>query len=202
MTHILNITASSNPGDSISKSLSSTFLQSFSNETSTITVDERDVSKGLPLLTPEWVGANFTPEEERSDEQKETLTLSDTLIHELEQSDLILLSTPIYNFGIPASLKAWVDLISRARKTFKYTPDGPVGLLDNKKVVIFIASGGTVVDSPIDFATPYLRHAFKFIGITDVTVITADALGGNPEAIEKAVEKASSLGQELGKDFR
>ena len=89
---------------------------------------------------------------------------------ELVAADVVVIGTPIYNFSIPASLKAWVDMVARARKTFRYTENGPVGLLSDKKAYIVVASGGVKVGSPADFATPYLRHALSFVGITDVDV--------------------------------
>jgi FMN-dependent NADH-azoreductase len=100
----------------------------------------------------------------------------------------------VYNFSIPASLKAWIDLISRARKTFRYTEDGPEGLLKGKKAYILLASGGTKAGSEIDFATPYLKHALKFVGIEDVTIIAADAQGARgADALIEAKEAISDL---------
>ena len=94
---------------------------------------------------------------------------------------MIVIGSPIYNFGVPAALKAWVDMIARARKTFRYTSEGPEGLLKGKKAYVVIASGGVPVDSPVDFATPYLRHALKFVGITDIDIIAADQLIGRAD---------------------
>jgi FMN-dependent NADH-azoreductase len=107
---------------------------------------------------------------------------------------------PIYNFGIPAALKAWVDLIARARLTFRYTENGPVGLLKGKKAFLVVASGGVGVDSAVDFATPYMRQALRFVGITDVEVIAADrqsargdeALSGARDQIERIVDEIAS----------
>ena len=92
----------------------------------------------------------------------------------------LVIGVPIYNFGIPAKLKAWVDMIARARKTFRYTSSGPEGLLKGKKAFVIVPSGGVPVGSPVDFATPYLRHALEFVGITDVEFIGAgdDPWGG------------------------
>ncbi|NQY96438.1 MAG: NAD(P)H-dependent oxidoreductase [Henriciella sp.] len=145
----------------------------------------RDIGTSpLPLITESWVGANFTPDEDRSPEQRETLALSDTLIAELEAADTLVLGVPIYNFGVPAAFKAWIDLVARARKTFKYTETGPVGLLEGKKAYLVVASGGTALESGIDFATPYLRHVLGFLGIHDVTVIGADQLmASGPEKV-------------------
>ena len=131
--------------------------------------------------------ANLTPDDERTPSQRERLAESDALIAELEAADVIVIGTPMYNFGIPATLKAWVDQVARARITFRYTENGPVGLLEGKKAYVVLATGGVPVDAPVDFATPYLRHALGFIGIKDVEVIAADRLNfRGDEAIDAA----------------
>ena len=102
-----------------------------------------------------------------------------------------MIATPLYNFGVPAALKAWVDLVARVGVTFKYTEKGPVGLLENKRAIIVFASGGTQAGSAIDFATPYLKHVLGFIGITDVDVIAADQLGASAD--EKLVAAGDAI---------
>ena len=135
----------------------------------------RDVGhETLPIITGTWVGSNFTAAENRTEEQKEALALSDTLIGELQAADTLLIALPIYNFTVPGALKAWIDLICRAGVTFKYTESGPVGLLENKRAIVAVASGGTKVGSAMDHATPYMRFILGFIGITDVTFVVAD----------------------------
>ena len=130
----------------------------------------RDVAGGIEFVDEAWIAANFTPEEDRTAEQKLRLRGSDILVDELAQSDIIVIGAPIYNFGIPAALKAWVDQVARARKTFRYTDNGPVGLLEGKTAYVVMTSGGTEVGSEIDFATRYLKHVLGFIGITDVSL--------------------------------
>jgi FMN-dependent NADH-azoreductase len=137
-----------------------------------VSVDRRDLSNGVSVVDEPWINANFTPDEERT---------SDALVAELQSADVIVIGSPIYNFSIPAALKAWIDKIARARLTFRYTENGPEGLLKDKKAYLVIASGGVPVDSPVDFATPYLRHALGFIGITDIEVIAADQLNGHAD---------------------
>jgi FMN-dependent NADH-azoreductase len=95
-------------------------------------------------------------------------------VAEAMAADVWVIATPIYNFGVPASLKAWIDQIARARLTFRYTEQGPQGLLTGKKVYILTATGGTEVGSAIDFATPWLKFVLGFLGITDIEVIAAD----------------------------
>jgi FMN-dependent NADH-azoreductase len=104
------------------------------------------------------------------------LALSDTLIEELEAADTIVIGMPIYNFGMPAALKAWIDLMARPKVTFAYTESGPVGLLNDKRAIVAVASGGVPVDSPADFATPHLRQVLRFVGIDDITVHAAKDL--------------------------
>ena len=172
---LFHLNASARSQGSVSRDLSQTLVDQLSDgQTNIIT---RDVGASpLPLVSESWVGANFTPEEARTPEQKDVLALSDTLIAELEAADTLVFGVPIYNFGVPAAFKAWVDLVARARKTFKYTETGPVGLLEGKTAYVVIASGGTASGSEIDFATPYVRHVLGFLGIHDVTVIAADQL--------------------------
>lgn len=141
-----------------------------------IDVVERDLARGVPLIDAGWIDANFTPEDDRTDAQRRALAASDELVEELRAADVLVVGVPLYNFGIPAALKAWIDMVTRARLTFRYKPDGPVGLLGGKKAYLVMASGGVAVGSDADFATPYLRHALRFIGITDVEVIAADQI--------------------------
>jgi len=158
-------------------------------------VVKRDLAQApLPHITEDWVAANFTPAPERTEAQAQTLALSDILVAELQAADTVVIGLPIYNFGVPAALKAWIDLIARAGLTFKYGPNGPEGLLTGKRAIIAVASGGTASGSDIDFATPYLKHALGFVGITDVTVIAADQLGqGADEKLATAKGQIAQL---------
>ena len=179
MTHtVLNIQASARHDGSVTRQLSDKILTEIAAD-QTIT---RDLATGLPLLDAAWLAANFTLADDRTDVQRETLALSDSLITEIKQADTIVIGSPVYNFSVPAVLKAWIDQIARVGVTFKYTPDGPVGLLSGKRAIIVIASGGTPVGSDIDYASSYLKHIMGFIGITDVTIIAADALGNDADA--------------------
>lgn len=181
INRILRIDASARKTDSVTRSLADETLDHLAN-LNAVNIVSRDVAAGLPFVDEDWVAANFTPSEARNVAQIAKLALSDSLVEELKAADTVVISAPIYNFGIPATLKAWVDMICRAGLTFQYTENGPVGLLEGKRAIILIASGGTTVGSAIDFASPYLKQAMAFIGITDVTFIAADALGRNAEA--------------------
>ncbi|NVJ99393.1 MAG: NAD(P)H-dependent oxidoreductase [Alphaproteobacteria bacterium] len=177
---ILRVDASVRTTDSVTRDLTDRFVNALDSADTTIL--SHDLAKGLPLIDEAWVGANFTPEEDRTDAQKQTLEVSDNLIADLKAADVIAIGVPIYNFGIPAGLKAWIDQIARARVTFRYTENGPEGLLKGKKAYLFVASGGTGVGSEIDFATSYLKHALSFVGITDVTIVAADKMAMDAEA--------------------
>ncbi|CUH39562.1 FMN-dependent NADH-azoreductase [Jannaschia seosinensis] len=155
----------------------------------------RDIGgTALPHLSGTWLAANFTPEDQRTDEARAALALSDTLIDELRAADTILIGVPIYNFSIPSSLKSWIDLVCRAGVTFRYTEDGPIGLLEGKRAILAVASGGTPVGSDIDWASGYMRHIMGFIGITDVTVISADQLmARGDEAVAQADAQIAAI---------
>ena len=188
---LLKIDASARTQGSVTRDLTTKIAERLGAET-IVTRDLAD--EALPQLTEAWVGANFTPADDRSDEQKATLALSDTLIKELQDADTIVIGLPIYNFGVPAALKAWVDLVARAGVTFKYSEYGPQGLLEGKRAILAVASGGTQAESEIDFATPYMKHALGFIGITDVEVIAADQLMmGGEEKAAAAQEQIAAL---------
>lgn len=188
--NILHVDASNRATGSVTRSLSQHLVDTLSGPETQVAT--RDVGLDpLPLLTETWIGANFTPDEARTAEQRDALALSDALIAELEAADTLVLGVPIYNFGVPAAFKAWIDLITRARKTFKYTETGPVGLLEGKTAYVAIASGGTKSESEIDFATPYIRHILGFLGIKDVTIIAADQLMSTGE--EKVAELRETI---------
>ncbi len=191
---ILEVSASGRRADSISRQLSNELIEALEAREGEVEVVRRDLSKGIPLVDEGWIQANFAPEDERTRDQREALSASDALVEELQAADVIVIGSPIYNFGVPAALKAWVDMIARARKTFRYTADGPEGLLKGKKVYVVIASGGVPVDSPVDFATPYLRHVLRFVGLTDVDVIAAHQLGSRAdESIDAARMQIANL---------
>jgi FMN-dependent NADH-azoreductase len=160
----------------------------------TIDVARRDLADNVPFVNEAWIAANFTPEENRSKEQRDSLTYSDALVSELRDADVVVMGVPVYNFSIPAVLKAWIDMISRARLTFRYTENGPVGLLQDKKAYIVVASGGVAVGSDYDFATPYLRHALAFIGITDIEFVAAEQLNSKrDESLDAARVQIADL---------
>lgn len=183
---ILHIDASARREGSASRDLSDRIVKHLGAGR----IIRRDLAKPLPLLTEDWINANFTPADQRSDAQRDQLALSDSLVNELQDADTIVIGLPIYNFSVPAAFKAWIDLVARAGVTFSYTENGPKGLLEGKRVVLAIASGGTAVGSEIDFATDYVRFMLGFIGITDIDIVAADSMAIDAEAALSDAQKA------------
>jgi len=178
MTQILHLSASIQGDQSISRQLGTKLVDGLLAKTG-VTLTERDLSANdLPFVSAERFAANLAPAAERTPEQAKLAAISDTLIAELQAADTIVISSPIYNFGVPATVKAWADLVARAGTTFKYTENGPVGLLEGKKAYIAVASGGTPAGSDFDFMTSWLKFFLGFLGISDVTVIAADGVMG------------------------
>lgn len=179
--HILRIDASLNTEQSNSRSLGDRLqdkLQQVKEQAKTI---QRSLGPDFSPITQDWVGAAYTPADQRSEEQKHRLALSDTLINEIREADQIIITTPMYNFGIPAALKSWIDNVARVGETFQYTEQGPQGLIEDKPVTIVITTGGTPVNSDMDFVSGYLRQVLGFIGIRNITVIAADKLSVDAE---------------------
>ncbi|MEO1622788.1 MAG: NAD(P)H-dependent oxidoreductase [Cyanobacteria bacterium J06632_3] len=173
---ILRIDASARYENSVSRQLTDAVIEQVKGNHPDAEIVVRDVAKGLPFVDEAMVAAYNTSTEERTEEQKALLRTSDTLVAELKSADTIVIGCPIYNFSVPASLKAYIDLVARAGLTFSYSPEGPKGLLADRKTYIVITSGGTPVGSEIDYASSYLKHVLSFIGITDVEVFAADSL--------------------------
>ena len=134
-------------------------------------------------------------EKDQTEDHKKMFKLSDKLVSELKESDIIIISAPIYNYGSPATLKAWSDLAARVGETFRFKPDGRrEGLLKNKRAYLVITSGGTKLNSKEDFLTPWLKFILNFFGIEKVDVISADQMALNYEkSIKDAEEQIHNL---------
>ena len=184
---VLRVDASARKSGSITRDFTNRFIETIS-ATRDVAVLHHDVAEGLPFINEDWIGANFTKAETRTDAQKQQLALSDKLIEDVKAADILAIGVPVYNFSVPATLKAWIDQIARAGVTFRYTENGPEGLLKGKKAYLFVASGGTPVGAAYDYATTYLRHVLGFIGITDVTIVAADKTAVDSDASLKAAE--------------
>ena len=145
-----------------------------------------------PVLDEAALGALFTPAEQRSPEQAARVALDDALIAQLQSADAIVLGVPMYNFGVPVQLKTWIDAIARAGFTFRYTENGPEGLVKGKKVYVALARGGVYRDTPADSQVPYLKGVLGFLGMTDVEFIYAEGLAMGPETADKAFAEAEA----------
>ena len=178
---VLRIDSSGRRANSTTRALGDALLARLSKK-ATLNVIERELDAGVPFVDSAWIEANNTAPEKRSAAQQTALAHSEALVEELEAADVLVLCVPIYNFGVPAALKAWVDMIARARRTFRYSADGPVGLLADRPTYVVMASGGVAIDSAVDFATPYLRHVLAFIGITSVEIIAAERINQQGDA--------------------
>jgi len=191
---ILRLDASANPGDSSSRKLGDYLARQLEQGNPAIETRERDLNTDLSFIDSSWIAANFTPSAERETTQQARLAFSDELIAELNWAEHIVLTTPMYNFGIPATLKAWIDFICRAGVTFRYGANGVEGLLKGKHVDIVITTGGAPLDSPLDFVSGYLRQVFNFIGIEDINIIGADQMNVDGDmSFAKAISQIEQI---------
>lgn len=181
--HILRIDSSTRTDTSLSRKLADDVLARHPGAT----ITTRDLAAGIPHIDEGFTRATFTPPEARSDTDKAALSLSDDIVAEVQAADLIVISMPVYNFSIPSTLKAWIDQLARVGVTFHYTENGPVGLLEGKRVIVVSASGGTPVGADFEYASPYLRHVLGFLGLTDVAFVGAAGEDGF-EAAEQAIQ--------------
>lgn len=192
MTTLLQINASINHGNGQSSQLANHFIAAFrkSHPDAKVVVRNVAAAEAVPHLNAERFGAFITKPEERSDVQHAVVAYSDTLIDELKQADVIVLGLPMYNFGVPSQLKAYFDHIARAGVTFKYTENGPQGLITGKKVYVFAARGGVYAGTPLDTQTSYVRDFLRFIGIDDVEFVYAEGLNLGPQSKDANLAKA------------
>jgi len=181
MVTLLHISVSPRGKDSISRRLGDSAVEVWKANNPGGRVIEQDLAKTpLAFVDVNWIAGAFSPPEHHTEQHKKALTLSNELVSELLESDEIILSTPIFNFAVPAALKAWIDHVVRAGKTFHYKVNGtPEGLLagQNKKVLLIVASGGSYPEgSPmaaLNYETPYLRFILGYMGLTDIRFIHA-----------------------------
>jgi FMN-dependent NADH-azoreductase len=198
MSTILVVTSSPRGDESASNKLSQTIVDKLSEKHPGSKVVRRDLTVSpLPHLDPVTLEAFFNKPETHTDHHKRAVTHSDAAIAELLAADCIVIASPMWNFSIPSVLKAWIDHLARAGKTFKYTATGPVGLVQNKKVYLALATGGIYSSGPakpLDFLEPYLRAVLGFMGMTEVQAWRAEgvAMSGNASA---ALAKAQAAVQ-------
>lgn len=165
-------------------------------------VIHRDLSTGLiPHVTDEFVGAMYTPKDQRTPMQHMELGLSDKLISELREADVILIGSPMYNFSISAPLKGWIDMVARNGETVDYSQRPPKGLLHGKKVIVVTSRGGSYAPgtptASFDFQEPYLRHVLNLMGLTDITFIHVDRQNHGEEIAHQVRLAAASQIEDL-----
>jgi FMN-dependent NADH-azoreductase len=203
MSTLLKIDVSTRGSLSISRQLSSRFIEQWKKGNSAGKVIERDIATTeLPFLELPWIAANFSKASARTDEQSVLLKFSDDLVAELQQADHYLIATPMYNFGIPAKLKAYVDHVVRAGITFRTNADGSYsGLLTAKKATVIIASAGEYTPGApaegLDTLKPYLREILGFVGVTDVTFLQSGSTWKVDNGSENADSHIALLNEQL-----
>ena len=198
MSTLLQIKSSLFASNGQSNQLSNEFVAAWQNSHPETQIKVRDLATApLPHLDAEIVTAFFTPIETRTAGEQRLVDLSDELINELKQSDILVIGVPMYNFGIPSTLKAYFDHIARVGVTFRYTANGPEGLLIGKKAYIFSTRGGQYAGTALDSQTTYIKDFLNFIGITDVEFVYAEGLNMGSDTKEKALASANVKLHEL-----
>jgi len=191
--NILQINSSARLDASHSSRLATSIVERLRAAHPAATLKVRDLGRTPhPQLDEAALGALFTPADQRTPEQATRVALDDALIAELQAADVVVLGVPMYNFGVSAQLKNWIDAVARAGVTFRYTDKGPIGLVQNKKVYVALTRGGLYRNTPADTQVPYLQTFLGFIGMTDVQFIYAEGLAMGADAEQKALASAQT----------
>lgn len=198
MTTILHIDSSPRTVYSGSRMLSREFVETYVRVFPDSVVQYRDLAAQPPALVDEaWVAASFTPPDRRTEAMWATLSESEMLINELLAADLVVIGVPMHNFGISTLLKCYIDQVVRAGRTFQFTPNGPLGLVGGKRVVV-ISTRGSDYSGPMaafDFQEPYLRTLLAFLGVSDVSFVSCNGMdaGNRDEVLSTARQTIASL---------
>ena len=199
MSRVLHIDSSARLEGSISRQLSRELVDALVAADPSSTVVRRDVSQEpITHVEANWVSASGAQPDALTPEQREALRFSDALVDELFAADVIVAGVPVYNFSVPAAFKAYIDQIVRAGRTFQSTPQGPQGLVQGKRVYIAGSSGSgshNLTTWGLNFHEPYLKAIFGFLGMTDVTFVTAG--GRDPETIARTTDEARAHIQQI-----
>ncbi|MDP3859130.1 MAG: NAD(P)H-dependent oxidoreductase [Stagnimonas sp.] len=191
MTQLLQINTSLFAGQGQSSQLAEQFVAEWRAHHPDSRVTVRDLARdGVPHLDAGRFSAFTTAPEARNPEQQAVIAYSDALINELKAADVIVLGLPLYNFGVPSQLKAYFDHVARNGVSFRYTANGPEGLIKGKKAYVFAARGGLYAGTPLDTQTNYVRDFLRFIGIEDVEFVYAEGLNISAELKATALTKA------------
>lgn len=178
---LLHIDSSALAANSVSRQLTAAIVARWQDSVPGLEVTYRDLDADpLAHLTNAVLGGGDAA----------AAQASEAAMQQFLAADVIVLGVPRYNFGVPSTLKAWIDRVAVAGRTFKYTENGPVGLVGGKKVIVAEASGGEYAGTAIDFVAPYIKQVFAFLGITDVEFIRAERVAYSPEHKAQAIEAA------------
>ena len=191
--NILQINSSIFSGKGQSTVLADRFVARLRAQNRDARLTVRDLAADpVPHLDAARFGAFIAKPEERTPAQQAAVAYSDALIDELRRADVVVLGLPLYNFGLPSTLKAYFDQVGRVGVTFRYTEKGPVGLLTGKKVYVFAARGGLYAGTPNDTQTPYIRAFLSFIGMSDIEFVYAEGLGISEASKQQSIARANA----------
>lgn len=198
MTTLLQINASIHARQGQSSQLAEQFVHGWQSRHPGSRILQRDLSAdAVPHLTAERFAAFITPADNRTAAQRAVIEYSDRLIAELQQADVLVLGLPMYNFGVPSQLKAYFDHVARAGVTFRYTQQGPVGLLGGKQAYVFATRGGLYAGTPLDSQTHYVRDFLQFLGIGPIEFVYAEGLAVSPELKAAGLAQATAQIEQL-----
>jgi FMN-dependent NADH-azoreductase len=198
MKTLLQINSSIYTGSGMSTQLANRFAEAILRRYPDARLLKRELAlEAVPHLTAERFRSFQLKPEERTAAQREAVAYSDALIDELRQAEVIVLGLPMYNFGVPSQLKAYFDHVARAGETFRYTANGPEGLLKGKKAYVFAARGGLYAGTSLDTQTQYVRDFLRFLGIEDVAFVYAEGLALGEQSRNQGMSDASSAAERL-----
>lgn len=180
--NILHLDSAITGDASVSRKLTADIVAKLTAANPAATVTYRDLNDGVPAIDTDWFKAVRLAPENPSADQQALIATSDAYLAEVQAADILVIGLPVYNFTLTAQLKNWLDQIARAGKSFRYTAEGPEGLLKGKRAIIAYTAAGTPIGSDYDHASGYLRFMLGFLGITDVTFFPADGLAMDRDA--------------------
>lgn len=194
MSNILYLTSSPRDRASYSNQIAERVIKELREVDATAVVTTRDLARNpLPHIDDDFVAATRSAEGPRTDRQRALLELSDTLVDELLTADTVVIAAAMINFSVASTLKAWIDFVARAGRTFRYSEAGPQGLATGKRVIVVAASGGVYSGgdyASFDFQVPWLKGVLGFLGMTDIEIIRVEGTAFGPEAADKALAAA------------
>ncbi len=194
--NILHLDSAITGEASVSRKLTADIVAKLTAANPQAAVTYRDLNTGVPAIDSDWFAAVRLAPENPTPDQQRLIDISDAYLAEVQAADVVVIGLPIYNFNLPAQLKNWLDQIARAGKSFRYTAEGPEGLLTGKRAIIAYSAAGTPMGSEMDHASGYVRFMLGFLGITDVAFVAADRLAMDREAglarAQDALEKLAA----------